>query len=113
MNSRARTAFALSVVTAGVLAAIPATAQAEPIGAGPVSDGFQTTAASLTALSWRSDGASRYVTVKNTYASRKCFKVDIPWRADPQFSIAANKTQEFRYGGALYFEGRKIYQVSC
>lgn len=89
-------------------ASAPAPAQASSVAPQQVE-----AAASLTATNWYNEGISRYVTVRNTYSSARCFRVDVPFRADPMFKIAGNSTKSFNYGGTAYFKGRGIYQESC
>lgn len=70
-------------------------------------------AACVTAVGWSSEGSSRYVTVKNSCSSTKCFSVTMAFRTDPEFSVGANKQQKFRYGGTLGVEGTGIKNIGC
>lgn len=70
------------------------------------------TNSSVTATRWYTEGASRYVTVRNNTAQERCFRVDIPGRADPVFTISANQTDSYRYGGTAWMEGRGIYHTT-
>ncbi|MEU1484132.1 hypothetical protein [Streptomyces sp. NPDC005752] len=73
----------------------------------------QPLASCVTVSKWSTGANDRYVTVKNSCASTKCFTVTMALRTDPKFSIGANKTQEFRYGGMLGVSGTGIKNVGC
>ncbi|MBQ0995909.1 hypothetical protein [Streptomyces sp. RK62] len=58
-------------------------------------------------------GMNRYIKVKNSCSRKACFSVTVAARRDPEFSIGANKTQSFRYGGALWTKATGIKNISC
>ncbi|MFF8566305.1 hypothetical protein ACF06N_15225 [Streptomyces albidoflavus] len=70
-------------------------------------------AACVTVVKWSSEKSSRYVTVKNSCSTKKCFTVTIALRKDPKFEIGAKKQQKFRYGGTLGNKGTGIKNVGC
>ncbi|QNS04114.1 hypothetical protein [Streptomyces xanthii] len=51
--------------------------------------------------------------VQNTCGHKVCFSVTVAARRDPQFSIKANKTEDFRYGGTLWAKGTGLKRISC
>ncbi|MFB8414554.1 hypothetical protein ACFC63_03420 [Streptomyces albidoflavus] len=70
-------------------------------------------AACVTVVKWSSEKSSRYVTVKNSCSTKKCFSVTIALRKDPKFAIGGKKQQKFRYGGTLGNKGTGIKNVGC
>lgn len=62
---------------------------------------------------WFNSGSGRYVRVQNTCGGKVCFSVTVAARRDPQFSIKANKTEDFRYGGILWTKGTGLKRIGC
>ncbi|MFG2576126.1 hypothetical protein [Streptomyces sp. NPDC048481] len=98
--------FALAIGSASAASAAPSSQ------AGGASD-VSVTASCLKVLDWYNSGTGRYVKVKNSCGHKACFSVTVAARSDPDFSIGANKTESFRYGGILWTEGSGIKEKNC
>ncbi|MBB1256124.1 hypothetical protein [Streptomyces alkaliterrae] len=113
---RKTASLAFSALMLGSLMGVSSgSASAAPQAAQPAAttQNVSASAECVKALDWYTKRSSRYVKVKNSCARTACFSVSIPWRKDPTFSIAANTTKEFRYGGALWRKGTGIKNKSC
>lgn len=73
----------------------------------------QTVQACVVALSWGTSGSSRTVTVRNNCSGKRCYRVDVPYRADPLLSVASYATETDNYASTFYQQGRGIYDDSC
>ncbi|MDK1474827.1 hypothetical protein QNO07_15600 [Streptomyces sp. 549] len=96
------------------LTAGPAAAASPALGStAPVAEVAPQAAACVTVVDWYSEKSGRYVKVKNSCARTACFSVTMALRKDPSFSIGANKTASFRYGGTLGVKGSGIKNKAC
>lgn len=100
-------------VTAVVLGGSLAFTAGQATASTTAAESVQPLASCVTVTKWSDGKTGRYVTVKNSCSSTKCFTVTMAFRTDPKFSIGANKTQEFRYGGMLGVSGTGIKNVGC
>lgn len=100
-----------AVAVVGVLGASAGVATAGPLTA---PEGAETRAATcVKAKKWYNEGSGRWVRVQNTCSHKVCFSVTVAAASDPEFSIGANKTEDFRYGGIFWTEGTGLKRISC
>ncbi|BDH69295.1 hypothetical protein AB0F32_08420 [Streptomyces albidoflavus] len=105
--------FTSAVTTTALLCGSIGLAAGQAAAATGESAESQAAAACVTVVKWSSEKSSRYVTVKNSCSTKKCFTVTIALRTDPQFTVGAKKQEKFRYGGTLGNKGTGIKNVAC
>ncbi|QOV35518.1 hypothetical protein IM697_36540 [Streptomyces ferrugineus] len=104
--------FAAAVALSGSLGLVGAT---QAVAGPQFAEAAQSTRAAncVKMLDRYNQRLNRYIKVKNSCARKACFSVTVAARRDPEFSIGANKTQSFRYGGAFWTEATGIKNISC
>ncbi|MGF0170162.1 hypothetical protein ACQF36_06415 [Streptomyces sp. Marseille-Q5077] len=100
-----------AVAVVGVLGASAGVATAGPLTTQEAAEAKAATC--VKAKKWYNEGSGRWVRVQNTCGYKVCFSVTVAAASDPEFSIGANKTQNFRYGGILWTEGTGLKRISC